>query len=120
MRLIILTLLFLASIDASDSYELGKKLYMQKACFSCHGIKAEGMHLYPRLANRAKGFLTYKLKKFRDKLSDNQQQEMMIAYAVSLSDKDIDNLTTFMSEFKDEANTEAYDDSYETHGDGGS
>ncbi|WP_324172851.1 c-type cytochrome [Sulfurimonas sp.] len=120
MRLIILTFLIFSSLLSSTSYEMGKKLYMQKACFSCHGIKAEGMHLYPRLANRAKGFLTYKLKKFRNKLSDNQQQEMMIAYAVGLSDEDIENLTTFMSNFVDDENQESYDDSYHTHGDGGS
>ncbi|WP_321778519.1 c-type cytochrome [Sulfurimonas sp.] len=120
MRIIILTFLIFSSLLSSTSYEMGKKLYMQKACFSCHGMKAEGLHLYPRLANRAKGFLTYKLKKFRDKLSDNQQQEMMIAYAIGLSDEDIENLTTFMSEFKDEASGESYDDSYQTHGDGGS
>ena len=58
--------------------------------------------MYPRLANRAKGFLTYKLKRFRDKISDNQQQEMMIAYATSLSDNDIEDLTTFMTDFVDD------------------
>ena len=93
---------------------------MSKGCSSCHGNKAEGMHRYPSLANRAKGYLTYKLKRFRDKLSDNQQQEMMIAYAVDLSDEDIENLTIFMSEYVDEENKESYDDSYHTHGDGGS
>ncbi len=120
MRFIILVILIVSFLKAQESYDDGKKLYMEKGCFSCHGSKAEGMHMYPRLANRAKGFLTYKLKKFRDKLSDNQQQEMMIAYAVGLSDSDIQNLTTFMSDFIDDSNGESYDDSFETHGDGGS
>ena len=120
MRLIILIFLTFSFVDASSSYDKGKKLYMEKACFSCHGSKAEGMHKYPALANRAKGFLTYKLKRFRDKLSDNQQQEMMIAFATSLSDADIDALTTFMTDFVDEENAESYDDSFETWGDGGS
>ena len=119
MRLLFFIFLTFSTIDASP-YTEGKKLYMEKGCFSCHGTKAEGMHMYPRLANRAKGFLTYKLKRFRDKLSDNQQQEMMIAYAVGLSDSDIQNLTTFMSDFIDDSNGESYDDSFETHGDGGS
>ncbi len=120
MRFLLLILLTFTLSYASSSYEVGKKLYMQKACFSCHGMKAEGMHQYPRLANRAKGFLTYKLNRFRDKLSDNQQQVMMIAYAVKLSDEDIENLSTFMSAYIDEENKESYDDSYHTHGDGGS
>ena len=93
---------------------------MQKGCYSCHGTKAEGMHNYPRLANRAKGYLRYKLEKFRSKLSDNQQQEMMIAFAIGLSDKDIDDLTTFLTNFVDKENGEKYDDSFETWGDGGS
>lgn len=76
--------------------------------------------MYPSLANRAKGYLAYKLKRFRDKISDNQQQDMMIAFAVGLSDKDIEDLTTYLYEYADEENEQRYDDSYHTHGDGGS
>jgi cytochrome c553 len=120
MHYIILLFVTFTLLNAKTPYELGKSLYMQKGCFSCHGNKAEGMHKYPRLANRAKGFLTYKLERFRNKISDNQQQEMMIAYATSLSDADIDNLTTFMTNFIEDESAKRYDDSYQTHGDGGS
>ncbi len=120
MRFLLLVLLTFTLSYASSSYELGKKLYMEKGCFSCHGSKLEGMHRYPRLANRAQGFLTYKLKRFRDKKSDNQQQEMMIAFAVSLSDEDIENLVTYMTDYVEDENTERYDDSFQTQGDGGS
>ncbi len=120
MRLITIFFLITTFLSAKVSYEEGKTLYMGKGCFSCHGNKAEGVHRYPALANRAKGFLTYKLKRFRDKLSDNQQQEMMIAFAIGLSDEDIDSLTTFLYEYKDSDLAESYDDSFETHGDGGS
>ena len=120
LRFIILFFLTFSFVNASSSYEIGKNLYMEKGCFSCHGTKAEGMHMYPRLANRAGGFLSYKLKRFRDKLSDNQQQEMMIPFATSLSDIDIENLTNFMSNFVDDDSGERYDDSFQTHGDGGS
>ena len=120
MRFIILFTLTFTSLFATTPYEIGKSTYMQKGCHGCHGIKAEGMHRYPRLANRAKGFLTYKLKRFRDKLSDNQQQEMMNPFAVGLSDKDIENIVVFLYEFKEEDLQERYDDSFQTHGDGGS
>ncbi len=120
MRFITIFFLITTFLSAKTPYEEGKALYMGKGCFSCHGNKAEGLHRYPALANRAKGFLAYKLKRFRDKLSDNQQQEMMIAYAIDLSDKDIDNLTTFLYEYRDNDLAESYDDSFETHGDGGS
>ena len=120
MRFIIILVLFLSSLHSTSSYKLGKDLYIKKGCYSCHGNKLEGLHQYPHLANRAKGYMTYKLKHFRAKKADTQQQEMMIAFAVGLSDEDIENLTTFMYEYVEEKNEERYDDSFESHGDGGS
>ena len=120
MRFITLFFLIYTIAVAKTPYELGKELYMGKGCFSCHGNKADGLHNYPALANRAKGYLTYKLEKFRSRKSDNQQQEMMVGYAIGLSDKDIDYLTTFFAEYKDDESAESYDDSYQEHGDGGS
>jgi cytochrome c553 len=120
LRFLLLILLAFTLSFATSSYELGKKLYMEKGCFSCHGSKLEGMHKYPYLANRAKGFLTYKLKRFRDKISDNQQQEMMIAFALSLSDEDIENLVTYMSDYVEDENSESYNYSFQREGDGGS
>jgi len=102
------------------SYDNGDKLYKEKGCGGCHGTKLEGMNRYPYLANRQKGFLMYKLKRFRSRKSDNQQQEMMIPFAMNLSDQEIDDLTTFMYEYVEQENALRYDDSFETYGDGGS
>lgn len=120
MRFILLLFLTFTSIFASSAYEKGKQLYISNACYACHGHKLEGIHRYPYLANRSKGYMAYKLKRFRDKKADTQQQEMMIDFALGLSDEDIENLTTYFSEYVDEANAERYDDSYEVYGDGGS
>ena len=120
MRFLIPILFISTLLSAKTPYELGRELYMSKGCFSCHGTKADGMHNYPRLANRAKGYLSYKLKRFRDKKADSQQQEMMISFAVGLSDEDIENLTTFFTNYVDEELKESYDYSYQVHGDGGS
>jgi cytochrome c553 len=103
----------------SDNYDAGERLYFEKGCNGCHGIKGEGLHEYPALANRKKEILAGKLKRFRQGLSDNQQQELMIGFAQELSDEEIDALTTFLHEFKDEQ-TEQYDMEYESWGDGGS
>jgi len=105
---------------AQTPYEKGKVLYMEKGCYSCHGNKLEGLHRYPKLSNRAKGFLSYKLRRFRDKISDNQQQEMMIAFAVGLSDAEIENLTTYMQDYIEDALNEKYNDKFVPEGDGGS
>lgn len=45
---------------------------------------------------------------------------MMIAFAIGLSDEDIDNLTTYMNDYVEEKNAKRYDDKYKTEGDGGS
>jgi len=120
LRYFFLFLLSLSFLDASSAYELGKSLYIKKSCFTCHGRQLEGMHKYPYLANRAKGYMTYKLQRFRSKISDNQQQEMMIPFALDLSDEDIENLTTYMYEYVEEESKERYDDSFRTEGHGGS
>ncbi|WP_304543315.1 c-type cytochrome [Sulfurimonas microaerophilic] len=120
MRFILLIFLLSSFLFGKTSYEKGKELYMQKGCFTCHGHKAEGIQRAPFLANRSKGFLTYKLKRFRSGKADTQAQEIMISFTSDLSDKDIDNLTNFFENYHDEANGERYDDSYQTWGDGGS
>ena len=120
MRIISVFLLFFVFLEADTSYEKGKSLYVKKACYSCHGHGLKGMNTFPSLANRAKGYMAYKLKRFRSKKADTQAQEMMITYSVDLSDEDIDNLATFMQDYVDEESEERYDTSFETHGDGGS
>ena len=61
MQFILLTFLFLCTLQANESYESGKLLYEQKGCGGCHGNKLEGIHQYPYLSNRSRDFLTYKL-----------------------------------------------------------
>ena len=105
---------------AQTPYEKGKELYVSKTCYACHGHKLEGINNFPRLANRAKGYMSYKLNYFRSGKADSQQQEMMIALVANLSDEDIDNLATYFSDFVEEISKEKYDDKYEVYGDGGS
>ncbi len=120
MRFIFIFLSILSFSFAKTSYEKGRELYSSKVCYSCHGHKLEGMNTFPYLANRAKGYMAYKLKRFRSKKADTQAQEMMITYSVNLSDEDIENLTTYMYDYVDIVSKESYDYSFQTHGDGGS
>jgi cytochrome c553 len=120
VRLItIFFLLFTSLLSETSLYEQGKVMYFEKGCNGCHGTKAEGMNDYPSLANRAKGFLSYKLESFRKGEASNQLAQMMIAFAKPLSDEEIDALTTFLHDFVDEQK-ERYDPEFETWGDGGS
>jgi len=111
--LFISTTLLLAS-----TYEEGKKLYFEKGCNGCHGITAGGSAQYPALAYRRKPFLVDKLKGFRAKKGSTQLSQMMIPFALGLSDTQIDALTTFFSEFK-EGSIPAKRD-FNIKGDGGS
>jgi len=64
--------------------------------------------------------MSYKLTRFRAKISENQQQDMMIPFALGLSDDDIENLSVYMYEFVKEQNSKKYDDKFYREGDGGS
>jgi len=115
----IFVLLFLSTtLLLASTYEEGKKLYFEKGCNGCHGITAGGSAQYPALAYRRKPFLVDKLKGFRAKQGSTQLSQMMIPFALGLSDTQIDALTTFFSEFKEEVSHDKTERS--SRGDGGS
>ena len=120
MRILLLFFLTFSALFSEEGlYERGKVLYFEKGCNGCHGTKAEGMATYPSLANRARGFMVYKLKRFRSEISDKQIQEMMIPFAKGLSDQEIEDLALYLNEYVDEQ-TDRYDIEFTTEGDGGS
>lgn len=108
----------IALIAAPSAYEQGKKLYFEKGCNGCHGISAGGSGQYPPLAYRRKPFLVDKLKGYRSKQGTTQLSQMMIPFAMTLSDTQIDALTTFFSEFKEGVSHDKTERS--SRGDGGS
>jgi cytochrome c553 len=100
MRLIILFLVTTTLLFSDVSlYDQGKKLYFSKGCNGCHGVAAKGMSQYPPLAYRRKAFLLYKLKRLRAKQGDTQLSSMMIPFAMTLSDAQMEALATFLSEY---------------------
>lgn len=103
---------------APDLYETGKKIYFSKGCNGCHGISASGSSQYPALAHRRKPFLEYKLKRYRSKQADTQQAELMIPFAMNLTDREIDALTTFFEQYKEDKSR--YKMEFTNRGDGGS
>ena len=114
----IVFLLPLFLYGAADMYKTGKKLYFAKGCNGCHGISASGTNLYPALDYRRKPFLISKLKAYRAKQGSTQQSQLMIPFAMELSDKEIDALTTFLSDYNE--NKSNYKPDLGTRGDGGS
>ncbi len=89
----------IALLAAPSSYNQGKKLYFEKGCNGCHGFSAGGTNQYPALAFRRKAFLIYKLQQLRLKQGNTQLAQMMIPFAMALTDSQIDALTTFLSDY---------------------
>lgn len=117
-KIILLILPIMALMAEPSSYEQGKNLYFAKGCSGCHGVSAGGTNQYPALAYRRKVFLMNKLKNYRLKLATTQQSQLMIPFAMELSDQEIDRLTTFFSEYHE--NKSNYKPDLGIRGDGGS
>lgn len=117
IKIILLLFPFLL-YGGGDLYSEGKKLYFSKGCNGCHGVSAKGSSQYPALAYRRKPFLAHKLKEYRAKQGNTQQAQMMIPFAMGLTNKEIDALTTFLSEYRENKST--YRPDLSVRGDGGS
>jgi cytochrome c553 len=105
MKKIVLTLLLINSLFASiSSYEKGRDLYNAKGCSNCHGTNAEGSGEFPKLANRSKNMLLKKLKNFKQGKATNQRQMLMFGFVKGLSKNEMDAITTYLSEYKEEPN----------------
>ncbi|MDP1784034.1 MAG: c-type cytochrome [Sulfuricurvum sp.] len=119
MKFFVWLLVGAVMIGASDNlYDKGKKIYFSKGCNGCHGVNAKGLGEYPGLAYRPKSFLTYKLQRYRTKIADTQQAQLMIPFAQGLSDAQIQTITTFLSEYHEEASHDKNENT--SRGDGGS
>ena len=93
-------LISVIGLVASDHlYDDGKKLYFAKGCNGCHGVDAKGLAQYPGLAYRPQAFLNYKLQRYRKKIADTQQAQLMIPFAQKLSDAQIEKLIVFLSQY---------------------
>lgn len=84
----------------TKSYEDGRALYYANGCGNCHGTNAEGSSYYPKLANKKQIFLQTKLHNFKKGIAQTQKQEIMFTFAKPLSNKEIENLSYFLTHFQ--------------------
>ncbi|WP_077339124.1 c-type cytochrome [Pseudocolwellia agarivorans] len=92
--------------------ELGSKIYYGgkvnhvnqsvTACVACHGATGKGMANagFPSLANQSVEYITSQLTKFKSGERANDKSKMMRNIAMSLSEKDIDELAQFIATLK--------------------
>jgi cytochrome c553 len=118
--------LFFVLITSISTYSLaadytnGEILYFQKGCTPCHGIKAQGRHTFPKLANIQDFKLRNKIDAYRADKIKTPQASVMTTYAKNLTESEIEDLVLYLSTYKEEVSDEQYDDSYQEWGDGGS
>jgi len=121
MLSVILSLIFSILLSAEDTkYQNGEQIYLSHGCTNCHGLKANGLHSYPSLANRSKWDLKRRLLKFRKGVESSQQSLIMIPFARNLSNSDIDNVSYFLEKIHTNKDEPTYEIEYESWGDGGS
>jgi len=101
MRFVLLFIILITQLYAeSASYNRGEILFFSKGCSSCHGPDAEGSSSYPKLAAKQKKYLIAKLQDFKAGKTISVSQQMMAQFANELSNKNIEDLATFLSEHK--------------------
>jgi cytochrome c553 len=88
------------SADATE-VAAGKKLFEEgadkqdvPACMTCHGDKAQGNEVFPRLAGQRRGYLEKQLEAFAANLREN---EIMHANSTKLTARQISEVAAYLS-----------------------
>ena len=98
-----------AKAGSGETNEAGHKLYFGgsadkgvTACIACHGVAGKGMkHAgFPSVTGHSKDYLKKQLANFRDASRGNDNNGIMRNIAIKLSDKDIEELSKYMSSLK--------------------
>jgi len=101
LKNLLLFILFANTFAAeTPQYNRGETLFFTKVCNGCHGASAEGGGSAPKLAGKTTAYLTSKLKYFRNAKVSTQRQEVMVQFALKLSDENIKDLSYFLSHHK--------------------
>ena len=105
MRIFFILLILTSALlhaKKETAYEKGRSLYFANGCANCHGTNGEGSSYYPKLANKKQKFLTKKLQNFKNGIAESQKQEIMFTFAKPLTQEDIKNITTYLTNYKAE------------------
>lgn len=84
--------------------EQGKVIYTQgvlaasvPACASCHGDKAVGNGIFPRLAGQNPQYLLAQLRYFRSGVRNDQQADVMKPIALHMTDEQMSQVAKYLS-----------------------
>ena len=94
MRKLIIAMSLL--IVSMSGFAAGKDYYATN-CASCHGAKAEGQGMFPKLAGKDVKSLVADLKKFKAK---TRTLPFPVPVKESMTDKEIDEVSAYLSTVK--------------------
>ena len=82
--------------------EAGEAKYKGRGCVSCHVLTGSGggpgNYLAPRVGGQHKAYLAKQLKDFKNNVRTNEPSTVMNKLMMFMSDKDIEEVTDFISE----------------------
>lgn len=85
---------------ATDLYFKGDKERTIPACSSCHGARAEGIGIYPRLAGQHEEYLADQLRSFKAGVRVNDESGKMQELSRQLSEAEIQSLSSYLSSYQ--------------------
>jgi cytochrome c553 len=86
-----------------------QQLYMKNGCSGCHGIYAEGIGVTPRLQGRKKEVLITRLKDLKKGKTRSAFGTIMVSFAKSLTDEQIEKMAAYLSTLKKTTPKERYE-----------
>jgi cytochrome c len=93
-----------AALVASPAFaaEDGAKLYAEKTCNACHGVKADKplMPNYPKIAGQNAAYIEQQMQDIKSGARNNGQTAAMKGVMHLVNDEEIKAISTFLSKLK--------------------
>lgn len=83
--------------EGHDIFEKGVLATSVPACVSCHGEKAEGNGIFPRLAGQNPQYLLAQLRYFRSGVRNDKGSDIMKPISQHLTDEQMDAVAKYLS-----------------------
>jgi cytochrome c553 len=104
MKKIVIALSAAVALLSGSAFAAGDvaagKAKFSSICASCHGMNAEGMGIFPKLAGHPADKTIALLKEYKSGKTVGANTAMMAPQAAALSDADIDNVAAYIATLK--------------------
>jgi cytochrome c553 len=118
MKIVLVMFFSTVALLTADKMEA---LYLKNGCSSCHGLYAEGIGATPRLQGKPVSLLKERLKNLKEGKTRSAFGTIMISFAQALSDEQIEQMASWLSQLKKVEPDERYElEYYDNTGDGAS